>query len=311
MKKHVMIATLAVLSTSAFASKARMEALGQNSDTGSHYIQDTRNVFKNPAAVNHMNNYVTFEWGETSNSPSFKDDSGTDLEVDTYTTDKRPEGGFFRKGGAFAYGVYLNSNVRSQNETMIENNSTFLTEDNRVDLFIAGEAGVKWGVRAHFSSNKDEREEVTLSSTTDNSTRSTTYTDVKERTHKTMGLALGIESGAMSAYVNADLKNEAENALDSTGSFTDGATPTAVKGAKWEGDLGLQVGASYKMNDMTFFGEYEKSGADYTSEKGPNNKTTLTNTTMRVGMGKIHKVSESASVMMDVSFVSSKEEEKE
>jgi len=51
MKKTLVIASLAVLSTSAFASKARMEALGQG-DGYSRYIMDTRSVFLNPAMVN-------------------------------------------------------------------------------------------------------------------------------------------------------------------------------------------------------------------------------------------------------------------
>jgi len=50
MKKTLVIASLAVLSTSAFASKARMEALGQGQV--SRYIMDTRSVFLNPAMVN-------------------------------------------------------------------------------------------------------------------------------------------------------------------------------------------------------------------------------------------------------------------
>ena len=69
MKKHIAIAAgLAVLSTSAFATKARMNALGQGDDRGSFYIQDSRNVFRNASEVNNMTNYVVTEWGTASNT---------------------------------------------------------------------------------------------------------------------------------------------------------------------------------------------------------------------------------------------------
>jgi len=52
MKKSVLVvAGLAVLSTSAFASKARMEALGQGS-ASSLYLSDSRSVFLNAASLN-------------------------------------------------------------------------------------------------------------------------------------------------------------------------------------------------------------------------------------------------------------------
>ena len=65
MKKHLMIATgLAVLSTSAFASKARMSALNQSATFGSFYLEDNRNAFRSSNSVNSMSNYIITEWGE-------------------------------------------------------------------------------------------------------------------------------------------------------------------------------------------------------------------------------------------------------
>ena len=67
MKKHLVVAAgLAVLSTGAFASKARMTALNQDhlgSSVGSFYLEDNRNVFRSSNSVNSMNNYVITEWG--------------------------------------------------------------------------------------------------------------------------------------------------------------------------------------------------------------------------------------------------------
>ena len=66
MKKHLVIAAgLATLSTGAYASQARMTAMNQDSD-GSYYMNDTRNVWRMANHVNANTNYVTTEWGDTT-----------------------------------------------------------------------------------------------------------------------------------------------------------------------------------------------------------------------------------------------------
>ena len=93
MKKQIVLATIATLATSsAWATKARMNALGQGQDRGSFYIQDTRNVFRNAARINQTNNYIVTEWGTAGSA-------GT-------ASAPNAEGGFFKNAGAFNYGVY-------------------------------------------------------------------------------------------------------------------------------------------------------------------------------------------------------------
>ena len=59
MKKHILIATgLALLSGAAHATKARMQALGQDQNLGSFYLGDTRNVFRNAADLNGTKDYI-------------------------------------------------------------------------------------------------------------------------------------------------------------------------------------------------------------------------------------------------------------
>ena len=73
MKKHITLALgLVVLSGSAFASKARLEALGQNAD-GSQFLSDSRNVFLNAAHLNYHKDFVTFEWGDTNQEAASDD----------------------------------------------------------------------------------------------------------------------------------------------------------------------------------------------------------------------------------------------
>ena len=90
MKKTLVVAAgLAVLSTSAFASKARMTALNQASSNGSYYMQDNRNIWRSAAAMNDLGAHVTAEFGTDGAQGS-------------------ANGGFFQSSGSLNYGLYLN-----------------------------------------------------------------------------------------------------------------------------------------------------------------------------------------------------------
>ncbi len=177
MKKHIAIAAgLAVLSTSAFATKARMNALGQGDDRGSFYIQDSRNVFRNASDVNDMTNYVVTEWGQANNA--------ADSDVAPHA-----EGGFFRSAGQFNYGVYLGSDIDAQNAAKTA--AAVQNQDNNIDLFFGGDMGVKWGVAFGYSSSENE-------------------TGAIKKENDTMSLGLGVEKGAIEGYVNLGLKDESK-----------------------------------------------------------------------------------------------------
>ena len=169
MKKTLVIAGLAVLSTNAFASKARMEALGQGFQ--SLYIQDTRSVFINPAAVNDNKNYIVTEWGT----------SGT-TDADTAP---RAEGGFFREMGTFSYGLYLGND-----DSTVASGHNFLTQSNALDLFVGGDMGMKWGAKLHYSASKDEQ-------------------GAFAKKHDALGVGMGVIHGDMEGYVNLDLSDKA------------------------------------------------------------------------------------------------------
>ena len=68
-KLLLLVIALLLISSGAFASKARMQALGQDAEAGSYYVSDTRSVFTNPAYVNSYKNYIITEWGQTANQP--------------------------------------------------------------------------------------------------------------------------------------------------------------------------------------------------------------------------------------------------
>jgi len=173
MKRNVLvIAGLAVLSTSAFASKARMEALGQGDS--SLYLSDSRSIFVNPASLNDTKNYLVTEWG-------------TGLQADSATA-PRAEGGFFREMGSFAYGLYLGNNGAARTAS-----TTFLNHQNALDLVLAGDMGMKWGARVHYANSQDESGAFT-------------------KKNSALALGLGVAQGDMEGYANITLSDKSEGA---------------------------------------------------------------------------------------------------
>ncbi|PIP95806.1 MAG: hypothetical protein COW00_02730 [Bdellovibrio sp. CG12_big_fil_rev_8_21_14_0_65_39_13] len=213
MKKHVLIATgLAVLSTSAFATKARMTSLGQSSTYGSQYLQDTRNIFRNASEVNAMKNYVVTEWGPNTTA----------------------EGGFFREAGSFSYGLYMGSEINTFNTERTTAaqlghtfTNTFLKHDNSLDLFFAGDAGVEWGARVHYANGKDEQTVATVA-----------------HKHSALGLGLGMGMGDIKAYFNMTLNDKSEGA-DATGDKFEAKDMLAGASYNW---MGYVFSAEYAAN---------------------------------------------------------------
>ncbi len=254
MKKHLLIATgLAVLSTSAFATKARLEALGN----GATYLtSDTRNVFRNAAHVNSMKNYVVTEWGTAVNT-----------SVDTVAAPDA-EGGFYRESGNFAYGLYLGSQRNDNNAARAASDATYVSHDNSLDLFIAGDAGVEWGARVHYAGSKNEP---------------TATSEVKQ---DAMGVGLGIVMGDLEVWTNLDLSDNSEGASNTND--------------KWEAELGLNVGLSYAFGNMTAWADYASTGFEVTTAgtKTEDNSTT----SITVGLGKVHEAGAGARVFYNAQF---------
>jgi len=141
MKKTLVVAAgLAVLSTSAFATKSRMTALNQDSGRGSYYIDDERNAFRTAGSFG--GNYVYVEHGASAASGV----GGT------------AEGGFFREGSSMSYGLYLNSSEHGQlasaagTVTVEGVNVPVAIDPARVDLFLKLNSGMNWGVRLGYES---------------------------------------------------------------------------------------------------------------------------------------------------------------
>lgn len=253
MKRNVLvIAGLAVLSTNAFASKARVQALGQDANRGSEYIADSRNVFRNPAALNETKNYLVTEWGTAVNSDG--------------NAAPRAEGGFFREMGAFNYGLYL-GNDGENNGTRTGAANAFLPQDNAIDLFLAGDMGVKWGARLHYAGSKDE----SLPAATPINRKNTAY-----------GIGLGVVAGAIEGYANVDISDKSEGA--------------AAAGDEWKLKPSYLVGGSFTWTDYTFFASYENTKAE---QKLAAVNTTLKTSEIVAGVGRTMEINPTARVFGD------------
>ncbi|EQC44752.1 hypothetical protein [Bacteriovorax sp. Seq25_V] len=221
MKKIVISAlALSTLSMSAYASKARLLALGDEVEDN-FYVMDSRYIFTNASYANEYANQVFLEWGGTATT------SASTLDQDA---DPKAQGGFLKKSGAYTYGAYLGneSNVSSFLRILASSGDTVLnTADNQLDLFIAGGSDMKWG--ANFVYAASEKKETGKEKIEDSA----------------MALRLGAHQANWDGFANISLNSEAEN-KNGTGK------------PKFEGKLGFQLGGSYMMNDVKFHGAFKK-----------------------------------------------------
>jgi hypothetical protein len=219
MKKQLTVALgLAVLATPAFATKARLEALGEDI-FGSFYVNDNRNIFLNAAQVNNHKDLVTLEWGDTSNTAD-------------RTDSPRAEGGVFKQMGNLVYGIQLGAGSNTSNQLraaggLLDASSTPATpvanEENNIDVFVGGDMGFKWGAAVAYSRTKNDN---------------TGTSDVRSEALRTR---LGAIFGDTQAYANINLMNNAKG-----GSF----------GHKFEGKTGYQVGAIHQWQGYSLFADY-------------------------------------------------------
>ncbi len=227
MKKTVAI-VLALTSISAFASKARLEALGESKD-GSYYIQDNRDMFLNPAHVNYHKDFLTFEWGDQQGVAA----------TDNVST-PRAEGGFYRSMGSLNYGLYLgsqDSRVQTRRSFNVGAAHAFQNMNNPVDLFVGGEASsMKWGANLTYSTSE------------------TNNLGSFKQEQDYLGAKVGVEMNNLEVFAQADIVNDAKGAN--------------TVNDELEGNFGGQLGATYMLNDLKLFGSWNRYSYDFKDQSG-------------------------------------------
>ena len=154
MKKILTVgAVCALVSTSAFATKARLQALGEDKD-GSYYISDYRNLYLNPSHITSFGNMAVLEWGTAGQS------FGGGLTIDTDQNTKAQGGVLYSLSNGMSMGAILGdeSDVAALTRALSSNGATtFLqTADNTLDLFFGGKGDINWGANLVYSNTKSE-----------------------------------------------------------------------------------------------------------------------------------------------------------
>ncbi len=231
---------LALYPATTQASKARMEALGQ-ATSGSHYLMDSRSMFRNPSSLMDLNNQAMFEWGGAA----------VDNKPDT-NAEPRAEGGFIMDHGDMKVGLYLGGesdtgltlrNSASEILTAMTGTITndFMTSDNAFELFFAGKSGMgNWGASFFYSAN----------------TMETSATAKAEES--SMGARLGMTAKGWDAYLLLGLGNTASGTVNKAGST---ASATS-EGAEFKGKLGFELGGSADVMGGKVFASYKSTEAD-------------------------------------------------
>lgn len=215
MKKHLVLgAALAVFATPAFATKARLIALGEDLG-GSLYINDNRNIFLNSAHANNYKDTAIFELGG---------DGAAGTKQDTNLA-PQAEGGVLYGWNNMVAGAYFGGESASVNEarSYLVTNRRVIHQDNQLDLFLAGESSVKWGANLTYSQNKDD---------TDG-----TFNDVESQT---LSARLGVVAGKIEGFLNVSLINSFEADLDAG----------AGDKEEFKGKLGYELGGTYRIDNQ-------------------------------------------------------------
>ena len=265
MKKQLVVALgLTVLATPAFASKARLQALGESTN-GSFFISDNRNIFLNAAEVNNNKDLVTFEFG-----------SGATADSDIAPN---AEGGVLKAYNNLVYGLHL-GRVTSFNLAANDVVGVF-QPSNAIDLFVGGDAGVKWGANLTYANAADDK----FGTTANNA-------DSKA---KSMDLNVGVNAGDLSAYVKAGILGSSEN-KDKVG--------TAVN-VDFNRKSDFEIGASMKVSAYTVFAQ----GNMNKYEEKESNKD-ISNTSYLVGAARTEKLNDKTTMFVKLqgSYVKSDNE---
>jgi hypothetical protein len=262
MKKLLLIAALASLSNPAFASKARVTALG-NAD----HLVDPQTAFDNPAHLTLMGDYVTFEAGPSNATTNVTPGTTTwaDYSNGLYAN-PNAEGGFTRSAGDAKWGAYLGR--KSPFTDAYRRAFGFKQQDNPIELQYAMKGAVGWGVALNYSTSDKK------------SSTAASQTDVAQK-QTAAGIRLGAVADMWEAFAVVGLVSTAEgtigtqvlrgdgnaNGVIDLGDYATNAGDFTAVGAdstaKYKGTTGFKVGGAYKMENLHAYLKYYQDGFKY------------------------------------------------
>lgn len=247
MKNALLIAVLTLTSASAFASKARMNALQD-----SQHLTDTQTVFQNPADITALPDHVSVEWGSGSNSSTGLA-SGTAEGGFFKSMDDMKWGLYFGRKSAFTAGYRSNpfavtstTNATSTGSKLLFGGTSdiFQGQDNPLEIFWGMKGDISYGVSLSYSDSKVTRNVTGAGAA-----------QLVEASQQAMGLRAGAKTDVWDAYLNLGIASKATTRSESTFSTLGDSS------AEYKGDTSFKVGGSYAMDTMYFHLSYASDGA--------------------------------------------------
>lgn len=265
MKKTLLIAALSMAATPAFASKARLSALGN-----AEHVSDIQRTFDRPYEATMHGEYATLEFGGVGTA-----EAGFNRQVS--------EGnylGFYvnRKPAAMVTAISADADLEAAVTPLL---------DNSLNVFYGSRAGeIAWGVNFYYlSSNKKGGYEAADTATT---AMNSGKADV-------MGLSVGAAAGNWEADAVIGL---AGKATFEPGALL-GGLPANTE-AEFKSTSNMAFRGAYKMDNMYYFAKYATSGAKL--EVGGNEAAKADSNTIEVGLINSMK-SEGAEFFYGVSYL--------
>lgn len=272
MKKLLVLgSSLMLLSTAAFASKARLMALGEDKD-GSYFVNDFRNIYINPAHLNTMGNMAVIEWGADGATAIAGPTSIASASLDADSSPKAQGGVVYKLNDSLTLGVVLGdeTDVAALTRILSSNNGgavgRFLqTADNVIDLFVAGKGDVNWGANLLYTKSSSD---VTGSR---------------------------YDQHAYAARFGVQKDNWDAHALVALGAEAD--APDLAHAPKYKGKLGVRVGGSYGLSDTNkAFLMYEQYSWEQSNNGAMGAKRDASFSKWFTGVGHTMKASEKSTL---------------
>lgn len=238
---------LAVLATPALATKARLEALGED-NFGSYFINDNRNQFLNPAQINNHKDIVTFEFGSTGNGTN-----GADA-----VRNPKAVGGVNKSYGNMVYGLYFGDATPSSAVVRSQVTGGNLQEQAPIDLFVGGDAGLKWGANVTYDAYDGGSATSRL-------------------TTNALRVRGGVIMGDTQVHGQVSIKGDAKD----------------YQGREIEGKSSYFAGVAHAIAGTTYFVDYKAIGAEITNNAP---KYDWDFTEARLGAGHVERLNDKANL---------------
>ncbi len=248
MKNLLLVLSLVITASPAFASRARLESLGENAN-GSYYINDGRNIFLNPASINNYKKKLFLELGNSTSVADSSTSGGAATPGALVASGSKVQGGFTNTFGDFVYGLYVGreSNrmldaIATSNALITGTANDLIAPDHAFDFFFGGEASnLKYGVDVFYAGAQNRL------------SNGGTFLNTIGQTSSLFGIKLGVDVSNFAVFTTIGITSNA---------LSDAQAPALRNELK--GKISVDAAVTYTMDDMTLLGKYTTYGSDLT-----------------------------------------------